>query len=197
VQTGTTERRLEWETTMAEALPDPYRIGMDFPVLPIPRDPAACVTVEAGPIDLVVESRDLVDDARRTRPDAEVDPDALQFNDFGASLHVVGRDDGAEHLRFDCFEEQPHYHYIRIAEGRNTIVRLDDAAEGDPIEWTVGRLRTRLPAMLRHAGADELADALDASAAATAAAVDEVKRLLLEAQARAVARRAGTQTAAS
>jgi len=181
---------------MAEAHPDPYRLGMDFPVLPIPPDETQCIAVDAGPVSLVVESRDLVEDARRLR-DPNVDPDSLQFNDYGASLHVVGRDDGVEHLRFDCFADLPHYHYICSAEGRNTIVRLDEFAEGDPIAWTVSRLRTRLPDMLRYAGATELADAVEGSSDALGSAADEVERLLREAHTRAIARRAGSPAGAS
>jgi hypothetical protein len=183
---------------MAEEHPDPYRLGMDFPVLPIPPDPTQCIAVDAGPVSLVVESRDLVDDAKRLRPEGEdVDVDSLQFNDYGASLHVVGRDDGVEHLRFDCFADLPHYHYIAAAEGRNTICRLDEFAEGDPIAWTVDRLRTRLPDMLRYAGATELADAVEGSSTPLGDAAAQVEQLLREAHTRAIARRSGSSAAAT
>src|ERR1700738_3394318 len=103
-------------------------------------------------------------------PGSTIEEKDLQFNDFGASLHVYGAEDGLEHLRFDCFEDQPHYHYIDPDEKANVIVRLDDIAEDDPIDWTTSRLRTRLPAIL--------------------AAVDQVHNLLEEAQRRALDRRA-------
>src|SRR5262249_40565544 len=64
-----------------------------------------------------------------------------------------------EVLRFDCFERQPHYHY---AWSKNDhYVPLDTAAEGDPVQWTLARLRTRLPAMLIRADAADLARTLD------------------------------------
>jgi len=40
-------------------------------------------------------------------------------------------------------------------------VRLDTAAEGDPLQWTLARLQTRLPAMLLRAGEPDLARTLD------------------------------------
>ena len=63
-------------------------------------------------------------------------------------MHVCDASDGVEHLRFDCFENEPHYHYINTVEQGNLICRIDEIAEGDPVEWTVGRLRERLPEML-------------------------------------------------
>jgi hypothetical protein len=38
---------------------------------------------------------------------------------------------------------------------------LDATADGDPFQWTLERLRTRLPAMLIRAGASDLARILD------------------------------------
>ena len=40
-------------------------------------------------------------------------------------------------------------------------VSLDTAAEGDPLQWTLTRLRTRLPAMLIQADEPDLARAFD------------------------------------
>src|SRR5438046_2754172 len=76
---------------------------------------------EAGAVRFVVEARDLVDEIRRNRPDEVVDEESLQFNDFGASLHVYGASDDVEYLRFDCFDKEPHYHYIKADEGANVI----------------------------------------------------------------------------
>ena len=55
------------------------------------------------------------------------------FDDYGATLHVNGTVDGLEHLRFDCFENEPHYHYVRNADGGNLICRIDEVAVGDPL----------------------------------------------------------------
>ena len=34
------------------------------------------------------------------------------FSDEGVSIHVCGTDDGHEYVRFDVFDDEPHYHYI-------------------------------------------------------------------------------------
>jgi hypothetical protein len=82
-------------------------------------------------------------------------------NDQGICIHVFGGPDDQqdEVLRFDCFERQPHYHYAWSK--HDQYVPLDTAAEGDPVQWTLARLRTRLPAMLIRADAADLARVLD------------------------------------
>ena len=179
---------------MAEAPPYPYHLGTMYPVMPVPPVPEHCVPVEAGAVRLVVEARDLLDEAARSRGGTVVPAEqSSQFNDFGASLHVCGAVDGMEYLRFDCFDHEPHYHYIRNAESANVIVRLDDVAEGDPIDWTIGRLQARLPEMLEHAGAGELADQVRSDPSAVATALERVRALLVEAGQRALARRTSGQ----
>ena len=44
------------------------------------------------------------------------------------------------------------------------MIHSDPIADGDPLAWTLERLRTRLPQMLARAGADELAARVDARA---------------------------------
>src|SRR4029450_2268597 len=105
-------------------------------------DPAQTVYISAGMLRFGIEYRRLQ-------------------NDQGICIHVFrGPDDQQDEvLRFDCFERQPHYHY---AWSKNDhYVPLDTAAEGDPVQWTLARLRTRLPAMLIRADAPDLARALD------------------------------------
>lgn len=156
-----------------------YFLGRSYDVMPIPMDPAHCVEVPAGPLTFIIESRRLTDEAINTnaldrgRPDATYD---TGIHDGGACVHVLGAEDRLEWLRFDCFDNEPHYHYIRNADQSNVVVRFDQFAEGDPEAWTVGRLRQSLPAMLRHAGAEELADVV--AAADLTAAVDEVAAIL-------------------
>jgi hypothetical protein len=181
---------------MSDPLPYPYHLGMEFPVMPVPPTPEHCIDVAAGGVTLVVEARDLADERGRqaSRSEAPAD-DSSTFDDFGASLHVMGPD-GAEYVRFDCFDKEPHYHYIRPSEGTNIIVRLDDVAEGDPIEWTVGRLQHRLPEMLEHAGAADVAASVRSELPALVNATETVRGLLQEAHRRAVARRASGSTLA-
>lgn len=156
-----------------------YQLGRHYDVMPIPMVPEHCVEVAAGPLTFVVESRNLSDEAinlnalDRGRPDQTFDSG---IDDSGACVHVLGAVDGAEWLRFDCFDNEPHYHYVRNHEQSNQVIRFDQFAEGDPEEWTLQRLRTNLPAMLAYAGAQELADAV--ATADLSSAVDEVAVLL-------------------
>ncbi len=156
-----------------------YQLGRTYPVMPIPMVPAHCVEITAGALTFIVESRSLSDEAINTnaldsgRPDQTVQSG---IDDGGACVHVLGTEDGLEWLRFDCFDNEPHYHYVRNAEQTNQVIRFDQFAEGDPEAWTVQRLRSNLPEMLRYAGAGSLADQV--AAGDLQPAVDEVARVL-------------------
>jgi hypothetical protein len=161
-----------------------YQRGVVYPRLPMELIEAHCVTVDAGPLRFVVESRDLVADNAVLNPDAVADrpPDAPVFDDTGPSLHVFDKGDSWEYLRFDCFDKEPHYHYISKAERSNLVCRVDEIAEGDPLEWTMRVTRRRLPDMLEYAGAPELADATRTRDDEVLAALDEVEILLTKAR---------------
>ena len=163
---------------MSEATPH-YPLGRRSTGMPLPVDLAQCTFVEAGPIRFAVAARQLTDEiiqaAYPTRDPAET---VGGWDDQGPTVHVFGSADGLEHLRFDCFENEPHYHYILNTQGGNIVCRLDDHANGDPIEWAVGRLRDQLPEMLVHAGALKLAEETKTRRSEVLAAVDEVKHLL-------------------
>ncbi len=177
---------------MADSEPYPYQLGNFYSSMPIPAVVEHCINVDAGALRFVVESRELTNEILLTQlPEGSVTiPDDVSYDDYGASLHVCGTEDGLEHLRFDCFENEPHYHYIRHAEGGNVICRLDEIAQGDPIEWTVGRLRTRLPEMLDYAGADHLAKAAREDPQAVTSAIDKVTELLETARVQSLKKRA-------
>jgi hypothetical protein len=138
-----------------------YKLGRRYEVMPIAMVPDACVAVSAGPVTFVVESRRLTEAAIIESAEQQGRLGAIDapagVDDGGMSLHVLGTADGLEHLRFDCFEREPHYHYIHQDDRSNVVVRFDDVAEGDPTRWTLERVRSRLPEMLEHAGATELA----------------------------------------
>src|SRR5215510_16404305 len=72
--------------------------------------------------------------------------------DQGVCLQVVGVVDGAERelLRFECFDNHPHYHYDPA--GSNVSVMLDATVTGNPLRWSMTQLRRKLPAMLGRAG---------------------------------------------
>jgi hypothetical protein len=161
----------------------PYRRGTRYDVMPIPMVPEHCIAVDAGPVQLVVESRRLTNEILdATYAPGEIDEAEVDFDDHGATVHVCGPD-GLEHLRFDCFEFEPHYHYIEQAGQTNVVVRIDEVAVGDPTAFTLRCLRERLPDMLANAGATDLADALRSDPSKLAAAVDETEALMARAAA--------------
>jgi hypothetical protein len=165
----------------------PYRRGNRYELMPIPMVTEHCLPVHAGAVDLVVESRQLTDQIlAETYPDGEIPEPDVHFDDFGASLHVCGAADGLEHLRFDCFELEPHYHYIEQHAQANTIVRIDEIAVGDPIDFSLRCVEDHLPEMLRNAGADTLADAVEADMAPVHAAIAQVRDLMTRARPQSV-----------
>ena len=107
--------------------------------------------VSAGPVDFTLQYR-LVDGGRVGSRGA----------DQGISVQVMGNVEGkdTELLRFDCFDQNPHYHYG--PESKNERIDLDKTTAGSPLGWTVTQLREKLPDMLKRAGYEELAGQLDA-----------------------------------
>ena len=162
--------------------------GTTYTVAPIPADPEHTSYIEAGVLALGVEYR-LLDDTELAANYQGADMDEIQeatggkaVEDNGVSIHVVGRADGHEYLRFDCFENGPHYHYIEPSGESQTIVDFDRVAMGDMIAWTIEQLRTRLRPMLEHAGGAALAAQLDD--AAVAGSLGRLEEMARVAQAR-------------
>jgi len=159
----------------------PYRRGNRYDRLPIPMITEHCIPVDAGAVQLVVESRVLTNDIIQDTFEGAVAAD-VPFDDFGATLHVCGTADGLEHLRFDCFEHEPHYHYIDQGAVTNTVVRLDELAVGDPVEFSLACVEHHLPDMLRHCGVGDLADEVAGRPERVGAAVAEVRALMVKAR---------------
>jgi hypothetical protein len=159
----------------------PYRRGNRYDRLPIPMVTEHCVAVDAGAVQLVVESRRLTNEIIAAAVHDGVESETV-FDDFGATLHVCGTADGLEHLRFDCFENEPHYHYIEHASGANTVVRIDELAVGDPLEFSLGCVEHHLPDMLRHCGVADLADEVAGRPDQVSAAIAEVRVLMRKAR---------------
>ncbi len=137
--------------------------------MPIPPSAAQTVYFEAGAVCFGVEYRILTDavvaEIRKTLKAASGDAQGQLENldDAGVSLHVFaapGRAD-QECLRFDCFSEDPHYHYINWDSSSNEMIHIDPHADGDPLAWALERIRTRLPQMLRRCGEPDLAAKVD------------------------------------
>ena len=141
-----------------------------YDVLPIPPVEAHTRWFDAGVLRIGVEYR-LLDDAIAAAHMRVVDSDgkyaqAQGIQDCGVSLHVCGQQDGEwrEFLRFDCFDEDPHYHYISPRDRMNDMVHLEPVANGDSLAWALERIRTRLPQMLARARAEDVARRVDPSA---------------------------------
>ena len=87
-------------------------------------------------------------DHGETRIEAGAVTFALQYRalmpDQGVSIQVLGkvRNKSTELLRFDCFDQRPHYHYD--PDGKNERIDLDVTTHGNPLAWTLQQLRTRL-----------------------------------------------------
>jgi len=137
-----------------------------YDIMPIPPVELHTERFEAGPISIGVEYRlldDVITALHTTREKYDKEIATAQSEDRGVSLHVFGRtgDQEVEYLRFDCFDEDPHYHYVSYAKGTNEMVHVDPIAVGDPLLWALERIRTRLPQMLERAGAAEIAERVD------------------------------------
>jgi hypothetical protein len=75
----------------------------------------------------------------------------------GLSLHVFDAATGAEVLRFDCFDDAPHYHLLDVSRSRNVVVEHDSSRDGPLLDWALVQLRVALPHLLERAGAEALA----------------------------------------
>ncbi len=160
---------------------DAERMGTFVASFPVPHEPAATTFVEAGPITFGIEPRvfDPVAEAAKLTAEeiAAAGPDALFHSDQidgGVCVHVFGTDGLAEYLRFDCFDDEPHYHYIVPGRG-NMLVHFDRVANGPMLDWTLRTLRERLPELLTQLGAEDLAVSLHPEQLARA--LGEVERL--------------------
>jgi hypothetical protein len=138
--------------------------------MPIPPVEAQTAWFAAGAVRVGVEYRLLTDAVAAA---AELDEASGEergltsgLDDRGVALHVCGEQDGEwrEFLRFDCFAEDPHYHYVSWRDKANEMIHLDPVADGDPLHWALERIRTRLPQMLARAGAADVAERVDPAA---------------------------------
>lgn len=151
-------------------------VGQHHPFLPLPHIPEQTEMIPAGVLTIGVGyrilneaiARDYLDSIGVTRVDDDGTERTYDRQDGGVCIHVFGpwpgRDDLVELFRFDCFDDEPHYHYVYNADGSQDRVFLDPTLEGDPMAWTFDRLRNRMPDVLRKVGAPELAERVDPAA---------------------------------
>ena len=161
-------------------------LGVKYDLPPIPLDRERTTWFSAGSVTFGVEERVLDEavvrvtfsDQQRARSAIEDVQDGAFANDGGFSVHVCEAGSGRELLRFDCFAETPHYHYIAV-DGGNHAIAFDADANGDMVSWVAVCLRSRLPAMLRRVGAAYLVSGLiagDVDEAVTALAAELERR---------------------
>jgi len=137
-----------------------------YDLMPIPPVDAQTEVFEAGAVSIGVEYRLLTDAiAAAVVVDRGGGTDSAPsgLDDRGVSIHVFGEQGGRrrELLRFDCFDEDPHYHYVCWDPPSNEMLHLDPVADGDPLAWALDRIRNRLGPMLVRAGAADVAARLD------------------------------------
>jgi len=159
--------------------------GTVYTVPPIPPDAEHTTWVDAGALRIGVEWRNLDEAELEANYEGEAMAEVQaaitgNIQDNGVSLHVAGAADAHEYLRFDMFEQEPHYHYIEPSGDRQTIIEFDRVALGEMLPWALHQLRTRLPEMLAFAGGDDLVPELDRERIASSLA--EVERLARDAQ---------------
>lgn len=102
------------------------------------------VVFNGGAVDITLEYRELMPDQ-------------------GLCVQVFGEAEGqdTEILRFDCFDQMPHYHYGPA--NHNIRLNMDKTTVGNPFGWTLDNLRNKLPAMIQRAGYADLAAAVEAN----------------------------------
>jgi hypothetical protein len=156
---------------------------IEYRTLPVPAFDEHTVKIAAGAVTFGVEYRHL-DEAMILAfygPDSRakfgnVRPAGMSeiVEEDGLSLHVYSTATGAEILRFDCFDDAPHYHLLDAGRERNVVIE-HDPADGPLLDRALSLLRDELPRLLTDAGADALAQEVDPSA--VAAAIDSVAQV--------------------
>lgn len=136
------------------------RLGRLYQGDPLPVVVEATTYYAAGAVTFGVEGRALYEQGR----------DAPWAG--GPTLHVFETASGQEHLRFDAFPGEEHYHYLTPGV-QNHWIGFDTVADGEFIDWFIDRIRTKLPELLRFAGATALAEQVDPELVGTV--LDEVE----------------------
>ena len=80
-----------------------------------------------------------------------------QGDDRGPAIRVFGDVNGEpkQVLRFDCFEDDPHYHYDPT--GMNLKFSMDELTMGDPLSFSLAQIGKHVGTMTDKAGFPEAA----------------------------------------
>jgi hypothetical protein len=145
-------------------------LGKHFRFPPEPLVKSETRFVDAGCVKFGVEYRavtneDLLELYKGTPFEAIRGAGTPGLNLEGTSFHVCDAATGTEYVRFDVFDDDPHYHYIHPwtspDEVDNHVVYWDPVAHGPMLPWVIESLRVALPRMLQEAGALHLVGSLD------------------------------------
>lgn len=133
--------------------------------MPIPPVEESMEKFGAGPVTIGVEPRILTEElvaATGKKPA----PEFGKLDDAGVSIHIFVRapDGDRERLRFDCFKNEPHYHYISWRNTHNDHVFIDPTVHTDVVAWVLNLIRTRLSQMLEKSDFDNAAQYVDQKA---------------------------------
>jgi hypothetical protein len=130
--------------------------------MPIPPVAEHMEMFKAGDVTIGVEYRILTNELLQTMG-RKTASELGDLNDTGVSLHVYAKaaDGDLERLRFDCFKDDPHYHYISWSKKTNEHVFLDPHVHADTLVWALEVIRARLPQMLERAGVDNAEQIVD------------------------------------
>ena len=82
-------------------------------------------------------------------------------DDRGPSIKVFGDAGGGrvQLLRFDCFDDDPHYHYDPT--GWNLKFSMDELTLGDPLEFSLTQIGRHVSTMIEKAKFPEAAARVD------------------------------------
>ena len=96
--------------------------------------------------------------------------------DHGPAIRILGQVNGetVQLLRFDCFANDPHYHYDPM--GENQMFHLDPLTMGCPVDFSLAQIAQHAKAMIQKAGFPQAAEAVNQDEIANR--VDEIRQLI-------------------
>ena len=100
------------------------------------------ISIQAGGLNFIIEYRNF-------------------GKDRGPAIRVYAdiKNQTTQVLRFDCFENDPHYHYD--PDGKNEMHHLSLIDTPDTVAWSLEQIRSRTVEMLQKAGYNEKADQIN------------------------------------
>lgn len=157
---------------------------IEYGAMPVPAFPQHTVRIPAGSVTFGVEYRHLDEDlildfygpeSRAAFGNVRPAGMAAVVEEDGLSIHVFDTGTGHEALRFDCFDDAPHFHLLHPPTPRNRVYNHDAEELGPLVDWALAQMRADLRAMVAESGAGEAAAALDDTQ--VAAALDLVEQV--------------------